>query len=64
MYENRCHPPQTLRFDLFSSAVTLKIRVRSPKSIQVLAMPKFYSHTNLAPIPRLADGIHVQSGTK
>ena len=43
-------PPQSLKFTLFSSAVTLEIRARSPKSNQVFIMSQCYIHTNLVPI--------------
>ena len=35
------------KFELFWFAVTLKIRARSPKPIQVLTMPQCYIHANL-----------------
>ena len=39
--ENRCPPPDIFSF---STAVTLKIRSRSPKSNQFFVMPQLYIH--------------------
>ena len=42
---------------VFSSAVTLKIRARSPNTNQVFIMPQFHIHANLVPIHLLVHEI-------
>ena len=46
-----------LKFGGLSLAVTLKIRSRSPKPIQLFIMSKCYSHANLVKIGRLVHEI-------
>ena len=41
---------QTLKFDVFCSAVTLGVRTRSLKLNQVFIMPQCYIHINMVPI--------------
>ena len=46
-----------LNFGGLSLTVTLKIRSRSPKPIQLFIMPKYYIHANLVKIPQLVHEI-------
>ena len=63
--DNRCPPPPTpthmLKFDLFSSAVTLKNRSRSPKSNQSLHNAPLSYHANLV---QICPQLHVVSCIK
>ena len=52
--ENRC--PHTTKF-WFSTAVTLKIRSRSPKSNQLFVISQLYIHKNLVRIHQLVNNI-------
>ena len=52
-----------LKFDLFNSTVTLKIRARSTKPNQVFIMPQCYSNVNLFPIHPLVHVIPARSHT-
>ena len=45
--EDRFPLPHTLKFDLFSTAVTLKLRTRSPKLNKVFIMSQCYIHVKV-----------------
>ena len=51
--ENRCTTKKMIKFDLFRSAVTLKIRARSHKANPVLIMLQCYIQVNMVLIQPL-----------